>query len=720
MESISGRSISSSPITIHESYIPEPNDSGILEETGRDRAKEPLAPPLLKRKSIVSMSENSLLLSDLQASVPTTAVTLENVDQEEASGPEEETFEQGIATALRHSRLSPSIRSTRSSIVPTLTIFSDEEDDVNEGDDYDEQEEEEDGSSQRRTFGRLLGNLLSTDDRNSLSNSLRNSVHSGIDENTEGISLVQKLNFGYEMESTDDNEDMTEFFSRRKHFFILSSAGKPIYSMHGSDEILTVFSGVIQTIVSFFQYKFDGTTESLKSFESGKVKFVFLNRYPIILMATSSYNESTIEISQQLEFLYNFLLTTLSKPHIDKMFQKRENFDLRKLLGRADIACMDSICKDLANFHNPGLIIGGLECLRLRKTIRNKIEKRLLMNKSENLLYGLLVAPGGRLITVLRPRKHTLHTSDLQLLFSLIFNTNTFKTYNNTDSQTSGSEENSAADEEFWVPLCLPKFNPNGFLYCFIQFLDLKSKELVERHGINPDDSTPSGDGTKLSLILISAYKDSFFEMREVGKNVFRNLCGNRPIYRELYRSIIGTQGADGSTGLPYGAVSPADIPAPLIKHFIYKSKKHTQFLFSRIHGSTQETMEDPKTRSQIMLLYSKMHSLVNTNNSTGGGINTSLQKQDENFEVTQLSANLTSSNFIYYINWKVGVPREDGQISTDTIVGFVIVTPAYEVYMITNGGVVDKQILVNSCKSIVRWCKRNEDRLFVSGGAVF
>lgn len=46
---------------------------------------------------------------------------------------------------------------------------------------------------------------------------------------------------------------MIRWRSRRKHFFVLSSAGKPIYSRFGDDNIISGYMGVIQAIISFFE-----------------------------------------------------------------------------------------------------------------------------------------------------------------------------------------------------------------------------------------------------------------------------------------------------------------------------------------------------------------------------------------------------------------------------------------------------------------------------------
>ncbi|KAH3668560.1 hypothetical protein OGAPHI_002314 [Ogataea philodendri] len=536
-------------------------------------------------------------------------------------------------------------------------------------------------------------------DNVSIAASLEASMNASIfsDEDTAFKSFPETqtaIDLGFQPKKADSSDDVDEFFSQQKHFFILSAAGKPIYSMHGSDEILTVHAGIIQTIVSFFEFNPDGKTEQLRSFMAGEkqqTRFFFLNKSPIILMATSSLGESDIQLNQQLDFLYNFLLTILSKPHIDRVFQKRDNFDLRKLLGKADIACLDSICNDMSSFNNPGLVIGGLECLKMRRSVRRRIESVMLANKSENLLYGLLVAPNGRLITVLRPRRHTLHTSDLQLLFSMIYNTNTFKT-----TPIDNNSQELAANEEFWVPICFPKFNPNGFLYSFIQFVDLKEEKLMQLHDLNMGilDEDLDPDSSKITVILVSAYKDSFFEMRKIANSIVKSLKLNRTLFRELFKAIVGTQGINGDTGPSSGKVDPVEIPAPLVQHFVFKSKKHTQFIFSRLahYKDPNENM-----RGQLMLMYSHLHARFATSSKTA------VQPNESDI--------LKDSHFINLVKWAY---------LNDTLVGLLITTSNYELYLITNGGIMDEKVLLHSCKNIIKWCKKNQERLFISGGAIF
>ena len=75
---------------------------------------------------------------------------------------------------------------------------------------------------------------------------------------------------------------------------------------------------------------------------------------------------------------------------------------------------------------------------------------------------------------------------DMQLLFSMVFN---------SASLLNGNEH--------WIPLCLPKFNAKGFLHTYIWAEDL------------------------VAIILISADKNAFFNMREIKERVHGELSRN-------------------------------------------------------------------------------------------------------------------------------------------------------------------------------------------------
>ena len=97
---------------------------------------------------------------------------------------------------------------------------------------------------------------------------------------------------------------------------------------------------------------------------------------------------------------------------LNRAFSARSNFDLRNLLGGTEIfldALADAMIKS-----DPGILLGALEVSKLRKTTREKIDTALLDARHEDLLYGMIVAEG-RLVSVIRPRRHSLHPPGINL-----------------------------------------------------------------------------------------------------------------------------------------------------------------------------------------------------------------------------------------------------------------------------------------------------------------
>lgn len=274
-----------------------------------------------------------------------------------------------------------------------------------------------------------------------------------------------------------------------KHFLILSSAGKPIWSRHGDDRLITNSMGVVQTIISFYQEADD----MLKSFTAGDVRFVVLSKGPLNLVAISRLGESDSQLKTQLDSLYMQILSTLTLPSMERMFSNRPSTDLRRPLQGTETLL--SALADGFTRGSPSTLISALECLKMRKSHRQVVNNTLLKVRRPGLLYGLIVA-GGRLLSVVRPKKHSLHPGDLHLIFNMLFEAGGVK---------AGGGEN-------WIPLCLPGFNNTGYLYMYVSFVNLHnvSEEVTER----PPSS--GGLNEEVAILLISADRESFFEMREM------------------------------------------------------------------------------------------------------------------------------------------------------------------------------------------------------------
>lgn len=274
-----------------------------------------------------------------------------------------------------------------------------------------------------------------------------------------------------------------------KHFLILSSAGKPIYSRHGDDQLITNYIGVVQTIISFYQ----GAHDELRGFSAGDVRFVVMSKGPLNLVAISRLGESDAQLRVQLDSLYMQILSTLTLPSMERMFATRASYDLRRPLQGTETLL--SALADGFTRGSPSTLLSALECLKLRKSHRQVINNTLLKTRSQSLLYGLIVA-SGKLVSVVRPKRHSLHPGDLHLIFNMLFEAGSVK---------AGGGEN-------WIPLCLPGFNNTGYLYMYVSFLGLDnpSEQVQER------PAPSSGEKDEVAILLISANKEGFFELRKM------------------------------------------------------------------------------------------------------------------------------------------------------------------------------------------------------------
>ncbi|EPS45671.1 hypothetical protein H072_329 [Dactylellina haptotyla CBS 200.50] len=425
-----------------------------------------------------------------------------------------------------------------------------------------------------------------------------------------------------EWDESDNEEELSEderiekWRSRKKHFFILSSAGKPVYSRYGDETVVSQFMGVIQTIISFFQ---EGN-DPLKSFTAGKHKFTILQEGHLYLVGVSSLGETDSQLRTQLDMLYTQVLSTLTFTTVSKVFSERENFDLRRLLGGTEVF-LDGLSDAMVR-GEPNILLGSLECVKMRKHVREKINNILLKCRTNNLLYGLVIADG-RLVSVIRPKRHSLHPPDLQLFISMLFSASTFK-----------------GGGEHWTPICLPKFNAKGFLHAYICFFQ-----------------------PEIALVLISPTREAFFEMKEVKDNIIDQLdrAGSIPIIEGAVKR---------------GRYLTSDlIDGTVIQHFLYKSKSNVQFTMP----SFDPHFSSPHARRRLMVLYQRLHAAVHAK-----------------------SAHLKVHH---------SIRRRS--------VSLAWVTPTFELYCVAGAG-TPRNVLAKHANSIVGWIKREEERLFIVGGATF
>lgn len=506
----------------------------------------------------------------------------------------------------------------------------------------------EDNSSIRSyaPFGRFLPDTESifdggmADDHDEAWNS-SNEAEIQIPEGNDSIFHEEDdIDFDAEFEDADEEavgEEVayTLWKSKRKHFIILSAAGKPIYTRHGSDRIISSFVGIIQTIIS--SYKSAG--DQLKSFQAGRVKFVVLSQTNLFLVGISSLPESDAQLQLQLEAMYMQILSTLTLPTLAHLFSVRPSTDLRRPLQGTEVLL--SSLADSFTRGSPSTLLSALECLKIRKSHRHVINSTMIKARVDDLLYGLVVA-GGRLVSVIRPKKHSLHPGDLQLIFNMLFEAEGIK----------------AGGGDSWVPICLPGFNENGYLYMYVSFLDMGGQFVRE---LGTDEHIAKEDS--VAIILLSANKESFEDMHSMKNYLVHEFRRNR--------SMLVIHAA-----VQAGRPEPTDIvPGTVLRHFLYKSKGNVQFFMP----SFSPHFEGLSKRRHLLSLYHTLHASVHAKHAA-------------------VKVHHCVSASVSALAW---------------------VTPMFELYCVA-GPLTPRNALTQSANKILHWVQREEERIFIIGGAVF
>jgi hypothetical protein len=464
----------------------------------------------------------------------------------------------------------------------------------------------------------------------------------------------------------DDRTDdirMAIWKSKMKHYMILSSAGKPIYSRHGDLGLVNGYMGVVQTIISFYE----GANNPLLGFTAGNARFVIAIEGPLYFVAISRLGESDAQLRSQLDALYMQILSTLTLPTLKNIFVHRPSTDLRKPLEGTE-----SLLSSLADSFtrgSPSTLLGALECLRLRKSQRHAINNVFLKNRDEKLLYGLIVA-GGKLVSVIRPRKHSLHPSDLQLIFNMLFESGGIK----------------AGGGESWIPLCLPAFNNRGYLYMYVSFFDGHSdagppaqstQQPASPEPSDTNDANPNEED-EIALILISPDKESFYDLKEMRDKLAAQLT------KAGHLSLIRSAARDGRPNVQ------AIAPGAQISHFLYKSRANVQFCMSALEPHNRPSSSpgaaalhsDPEamlTRRRLLSLYHELHA--------------SMHAKHAHLKV------------LHAVN--------------DDAASLAWITPVFEFYCVA-GPNVPRAAMAQGANRVIQWAKREEERLFIIGGGVF
>ncbi|KAG7088288.1 hypothetical protein E1B28_012300 [Marasmius oreades] len=273
----------------------------------------------------------------------------------------------------------------------------------------------------------------------------------------------------------------------------------------------------------------------------------------------------------------------------------------------------------------------------------------------KDVLYVVIIADG-QVVTLIRPKKHSIHPSDIHILLNTI---------------QSPSIANSPASAS-WIPVCLPKFNASGFVNAYISFLAPPEEDNTPASpetivnaantgalGFNPEEQ---------SVVLVCISGGGEFE-------AIRGWCdqATQRLKSEGLLSILYDTVRSGKANY-----TVAELRIPGLRHFVYKSRPQVQVTFPIFEDPYDNIDEQRRITTLYQILYDAVHA------KSG---------QEETLKL----------QFI--------------RTEKECVMGWI--TQPFELY-IALSPLLPTTAVVGAANAVARWVKRDENRLFLRDAPVF
>ncbi|PON76800.1 Vacuolar fusion protein MON [Parasponia andersonii] len=396
----------------------------------------------------------------------------------------------------------------------------------------------------------------------------------------------------------DEDDASVSWRKRKKHFFILSHSGKPIYSRYGDEHKLAGFSATLQAIISFVENGGD----RVKFVRAGKHQVVFLVKGPIYLVCISCTEEPYDSLRGQLELMYGQMILILTKS-VNRCFEKNPKFDMTPLLGGTDVVFSALIHSFSCN---PATFLHAYTCLPLALATRQAAVAILQDVADSGVLFAILMCKH-KVVSLVGAQKASLHPDDMLLLANFVMSSESFRT------------------SESFSPICLPRYNPMAFLYAYVHYFDVDTY-----------------------LMLLTTSSDAFYHLKDCRMRIEMVLLKSN-VLSEIQRSLLdgGMHVEDLPVDpLPRSSSLPSHLSQPKpptdsperfretcdwiagpagLWHFIYRSVFLDQYVSSEFPAPISSPRQQKRLYRAYQKLYASMH-------EKGIGPHKTQFRRDENY----------------------------------------------------------------------------------------
>ncbi len=242
---------------------------------------------------------------------------------------------------------------------------------------------------------------------------------------------------------------------RRKHFFIFTDAGKPVFTRWGDESDFTELFGILQVLM---EMSVSNGLGALKHVCLGSHDVHFFSDEHLRFVMVSATGEPPDTCQHQLRLICHCLLSGC--PTVNRVLERNSSYDIRTQLLHPSV--FRSLIKSMN--HDVPLIFQGIDCgffdSGIRATLNNTLRKEGFAGYDAGDEDGgghlmSLIVCRGKILAWGQIPNFQLSTDDLLLLIHF-------------SERCCGS---GSAMENTWAPLCLPDYDKEGSFWVHVMQL---------------------------------------------------------------------------------------------------------------------------------------------------------------------------------------------------------------------------------------------------------
>ena len=310
-----------------------------------------------------------------------------------------------------------------------------------------EEQKEKENEENNSELKEILFNEKSLDQLNENEQLFNNEEKENSDEDEPEYSKndIERL---YLRTKSNKNMKIEQFYEQKRHYFIMTEGGTPIYSRYGDEikncSLLATFSAIITKFTIFNNEK--NSQEKLNYICNENSIIAFLKKGKIVFIALSNKTDSLSFLYSQLELLYHQLLSIVTSERMPILEEKPSSCS-------TVLSGINESLEQIIEYSNNTLVglLSSYQVLPIenRQKLNNICHKYL-----KNALICCLITPDAKeIISLSKSNIINLSFNDMILIQCLIMS---------SDSLRTG---------ESWVPICLPGISSEGFLQIYCNFV---------------------------------------------------------------------------------------------------------------------------------------------------------------------------------------------------------------------------------------------------------